>query len=266
MRMWNYGKKKEKHVLPTIFTASPPSMRRNFRQLNPADYLSGRHISDVFTAGLFMMFAQMLFIMALYPFFFSKCTALNRKHCLTGILGVAAVLALLGIAAAGKISEDVKGDSTGEMTAEASNPADSTIADVGDDIPGTDVSAVPNEKEAASSSPVVVAHRGYSSLFPENTLASFAGAVDIGADMIELDVQLSKDGALMVYHDGDLSKLGLGGSVADYSCEELRAMDVGSAFGGEYAGERMPTLPEPDTTTVAPSKLLPCSFSRQSVK
>lgn len=195
-------------------------------------------------AGFFMMFAQMLFIMALYPFFFSKCTALNRKHCLTGILGVAAVLALLGIAAAGKISEDVKGDSTGEMTAEASNPADSTIADVGDDIPGTDVSAVPNEKEAASSSPVVVAHRGYSSLFPENTLASFAGAVDIGADMIELDVQLSKDGALMVYHDGDLSKLGLGGSVADYSCEELRAMDVGSAFGGEYAGGRMPTLPE----------------------
>ncbi len=61
-----------------------------------------------------MMFAQMLFIMALYPFFFSKCTALNRKHCLTGILGVAAVLALLGIAAAGKISEDVKGDSTGK--------------------------------------------------------------------------------------------------------------------------------------------------------
>lgn len=54
-RMHNYGKKKEKHVLPTIFTASPPSMRRNFRQLNPADYLSGRHISDVFTAGLYIL-------------------------------------------------------------------------------------------------------------------------------------------------------------------------------------------------------------------
>lgn len=65
-------------------------------------------------AGFFMMFAQMLFIMALYPFFFSKCTALNRKHCLTGILGVAAVLALLGIAAAGKISEDVRGTVRGK--------------------------------------------------------------------------------------------------------------------------------------------------------
>ena len=95
-----------------------------------------------------------------------------------------------------------------------------------------------------AASPVVIAHRGYSSQFPENTLISFAGAVDVGADMIELDVQLSRDGVIMVYHDGDLSKLGLSGSVADYSYEELCTIDVGSVFGGEYVGERMPTLQE----------------------
>lgn len=190
-------------------------------------------------AGFFMMFVQMLFIMALYPFLFSKCAVLKKKHCLAGILGVAAVLVFLGMAAAGKTWSDVNADNAAGL-----NPADNAMSDVGDAIPGTDGPDAQNGIEAAVSTPVVVAHRGYSSQFPENTLVSFAGAVDIGADMIELDVQFSKDGVLMVYHDGDLSKLGFDGSVADYSCEELRAIDVGSAFGGEYAGEKMPTLPE----------------------
>lgn len=167
-------------------------------------------------SGFFMMFAQMLFIMALYPFLFSKFSFLNKKRCSLGILGVVVVLVLMGAMAAGKIRGNADIESEGETVAEASNLA----------------------------SPVVIAHRGYSSQFPENTLISFEGAVDIGADMIELDVQLSKDGAIMVYHDGNLSRLGLSGSVVDYSYEELCAIDVGRAFGGEYAGERMPTLPE----------------------
>lgn len=167
-------------------------------------------------SGFFMMFAQMLFIVALYPFLFSRFSSLNKKRCSLGILGIVVVLVLMGAMAAGKIRGNADIESEGETVAEASNLA----------------------------SPVVIAHRGYSSQFPENTLISFEGAVDIGADMIELDVQLSKDGAIMVYHDGNLSRLGLSGSVADYSYEELCAIDVGSAFGGEYAGERMPTLPE----------------------
>lgn len=199
-----------------------------------------------------MMFTQMLFIMALYPFLFSKFSSLNKKHCSLGIWGVVIVLALMGAMATGKIRENVNKESEAELTvtesageavAEASNSTDDIISDVGDTLADTDTPGAQTEIEAVTS-PVVIAHRGYSSQFPENTLISFEGAVDIGADMIELDVQLSKDGAIMVYHDGDLSRMGLDGSVADYSYEELCAIDVGSAFGGEYAGERMPILPE----------------------
>lgn len=204
-------------------------------------------------SGFFMMFAQMLFIMAIYPFLFSKFSFLNKKHYLLGILGIVVVRVFMGAMTAGKIRENTNRESEAELTvtesageavAEASNPTDDVISDVGDTMADTDTLGAQTEMEAAAASPVVIAHRGYTSQFPENTLISFEGAVDIGADMIELDVQLSKDGAIMVYHDGDLSRMGLDGSVADYSYEELCAIDVGSAFGGEYAGERMPTLPE----------------------
>ena len=203
-------------------------------------------------SGFFMMFAQMLFILALYPFLFSKCSDLNKKHCLPGVLGLVIMLVLVGTMAVGKIRENANvesetelmvTESVGETVEEVSNPAGDTISDAGDAMSDADTPETQPDMETASS-PVVIAHRGYSSQFPENTLISFAGAVDVGADMIELDVQLSKDGFIMVYHDGDLSKLGLSGSVADYSYEELCAIDVGSAFGGEYVGERMPTLSE----------------------
>ncbi len=172
-------------------------------------------------SGFFMMFIQMLFILALYPYLFSKFSSRNKKHYLLGISGVVVVLVFMGAMAAGKIRENANKESEVELTVTES---------AGEAV--------------AAASPVVIAHRGYSSQFPENTLISFEGAVDIRADMIELDVQLSKDGVIMVYHDGNLSRLGLSGSVADYSYEELCAIDVGSAFGGEYVGERMPTLPE----------------------
>lgn len=51
----------------------------------------------------------------------------------------------------------------------------------------------------------IIAHRGYSSLYPENTMRSFREAVATGADGIELDVQLSSDGELVIYHDYDIS-------------------------------------------------------------
>lgn len=91
----------------------------------------------------------------------------------------------------------------------------------------------------------IIAHRGYSSVFPENTLASFAGALDIGADYIELDVQLSKDGEVVILHDESLERTtGVEGTVADLTCEELKELDAGSWFDTSFAGEKLPTLQE----------------------
>ena len=73
----------------------------------------------------------------------------------------------------------------------------------------------------------IYAHRGASGYAPENTLRAFALAADMGADGVELDVQISKDGRLVVFHDDELSRLtGFTGSVADYTYAELCRMPV----------------------------------------
>lgn len=74
---------------------------------------------------------------------------------------------------------------------------------------------------------VIYAHRGASEYYPENTLSSFAAGVDMGANGIETDVQVSKDGVLMIYHDDTMkAKTGFEGSICDYTYEELRAARV----------------------------------------
>lgn len=93
------------------------------------------------------------------------------------------------------------------------------------------------------SRPWVIAHRGASARFPENTLASVHGAVESGADAIELDVQYSADHVLMVCHDRTLERYGLGQRrVRDCAARELQTLDLGSWFHKDFAGEPMPTL------------------------
>ena len=80
---------------------------------------------------------------------------------------------------------------------------------------------------------VIYAHRGASEYYPENTLSSFAAGVDMGADGIETDVQISKDGVLMIYHDDFMKeKTGFEGSICDYTYEELRNARVKNAKHG----------------------------------
>lgn len=95
--------------------------------------------------------------------------------------------------------------------------------------------------------PLLIAHRGDSAHRPENTLASFASALEVGADIVELDVQLTKDGRVAVIHDPTVDRTTDGhGRVADLTLQELRALSAGypERFGSAYAGERVPTLPE----------------------
>ena len=91
----------------------------------------------------------------------------------------------------------------------------------------------------------VIAHRGASRDCPENTIAAFDEALRQGCDGIELDVQLSRDGVPVVYHDKTLTKAGGGRRrVAQLALRELAALDVGTRFDARYAGQRIPVLEE----------------------
>ena len=95
--------------------------------------------------------------------------------------------------------------------------------------------------------PLVIAHRGDSANRPENTMASFASALDIGADFVEFDVQLTKDGHVVVIHDPTLERTTDGaGKVRVLTLAEVRGVSAGypQRFGDRYRGERVPTLSE----------------------
>ncbi len=92
---------------------------------------------------------------------------------------------------------------------------------------------------------VVIAHRGASAYYPENTMAAFKGAVEMNAEMIELDVMLSKDGVPVVFHDATLDDHTDGtGNIHEYTLSELRELDAGSWFDSSFTGEKIPTLEE----------------------
>lgn len=92
-------------------------------------------------------------------------------------------------------------------------------------------------------SPLIVAHRGYSSKYPENTLAAFTAAADAGAHMIELDVCLSRDRRLVVMHDDTVDRTTNGsGAVKTFSWRQLSRLDAGSWFDPSFSGEKVPLL------------------------
>jgi glycerophosphoryl diester phosphodiesterase len=93
--------------------------------------------------------------------------------------------------------------------------------------------------------PLLIGHRGYPALCPENTLASFEGAMQAGCDMIELDVTLTKDRKVVVIHDDTLDRTTTGkGLVRGHALEEVKALDAGSWFDARFAAERVPELSE----------------------
>lgn len=91
--------------------------------------------------------------------------------------------------------------------------------------------------------PLNIAHRGASGTAPENTMVAFEQAVAMGADMIELDVQRTKDGHIVVVHDRTINRTSNGtGAVADRTLAELQEFDFGSWFDPQFAGEPVPTM------------------------
>ena len=95
------------------------------------------------------------------------------------------------------------------------------------------------------SKPLIIAHRGASALAPENTLAAFRSALELGADGIELDVMLSKDKELVVIHDTTVDRTTNGsGKVPEMLYSQLQELVANSEFGGQFTGEHLPTLAE----------------------
>lgn len=97
----------------------------------------------------------------------------------------------------------------------------------------------------------IIAHKGASGLAPENTMAAFQKALELGVDQIELDVRHTLDEEIIVFHDQRLDRIArdtLGnqvtGDVHDYTLEEIRQFDVGSWFDSKFADQRIPTLKE----------------------
>ena len=92
---------------------------------------------------------------------------------------------------------------------------------------------------------LVYGHRGAGFLAPENTMASFILAEELGVDTIERDVHLTRDGALAVMHDHDVSRTTTGeGRIGEMTLGEIRQLDAGLKFNQAHAGEGVPILPE----------------------
>ena len=102
--------------------------------------------------------------------------------------------------------------------------------------------------------PIVIAHRGASGYAPENTIAAFRLAAEMGFDLIENDVRRTGDGVVVVSHDGTLERCTDGsGKIAELTLAEIQSANAGVRFGGKYDGEKIPTLQEaldslPDNT------------------
>ena len=99
--------------------------------------------------------------------------------------------------------------------------------------------------ERRDGQPLVGAHRGGASYAPENTLTAFEEGIRRGADMLELDIHLSREGEVVVIHDHTVDRTTNGrGYVHELTVPELKRLDAGTWFDPRFAGERIPTLRE----------------------
>ena len=93
--------------------------------------------------------------------------------------------------------------------------------------------------------PLIIAHRGHSIDLPENTIEAYRRAIELGVEMIECDVNMTRDGELVMIHDWMLDRTTTAtGRVEDVTLDEIRGVDAGSRFHPAFAGARIPTTSE----------------------
>jgi glycerophosphoryl diester phosphodiesterase len=135
-------------------------------------------------------------------------------------------------------AEEIEGEETGHIA---------TIAGESDDEGSGRMSTNGGRRalEKRTCRPLVMAHRGNSAYAPENTLAAFEQALDLGADGCECDVHATADGEIVVMHDRTVDRTTDGsGAIGEMTLAEMRALDAGSWKGAEFAGEKVPLLAE----------------------
>ncbi|WP_054027848.1 glycerophosphodiester phosphodiesterase [Bacillus sp. FJAT-28004] len=100
-------------------------------------------------------------------------------------------------------------------------------------------------KQTTTKKTLTIAHRGAAGYAPENTIAAFKLAIEMKADFLELDIQLTKDGELAVIHDTEVDRTSNGrGKVLEFSMAQLSELDAGSWYSDKFEGERIPALSE----------------------
>lgn len=128
----------------------------------------------------------------------------------------------------------------------------SFVADLDMNAAGADASGLPAERLLAEKRALIIAHRGFSAIAPENTLPAFEFALLAGADLVELDYHHSSDGIPVVIHDYELDRTTDSEErwaapkvrVASRTADELRLLDAGEWFHARYKGVRLPLLTE----------------------
>jgi len=91
----------------------------------------------------------------------------------------------------------------------------------------------------------ICSHRGANEMAPENTLAAFEKAIELGCEFVEIDAHTTADGEIVIIHDHQVDRISNGtGEVSSLTLEQIRALDAGSHFSPEFAGARIPTLAE----------------------
>ena len=208
------------------------------------------HIFNPKHAGFYLQFAAAFFIICVYPALIklwedASIDKENRVKYKKTVLGIFIICCLVmsAIFVLKVRSHYAEFDGVDEVGVDYS--------DVQDIENGPEDICVTNDHPV-----LVIAHRGNSGSAPENTLSSFRSAIDAGADMIELDVQMTSDGVLVVFHDDDISRItGESGHISDYTYDELLTMDAGKWYMDanydeipedviDYTGEHIPTLAE----------------------
>ena len=93
---------------------------------------------------------------------------------------------------------------------------------------------------------IVIGHRGYSGLYPENTMLAFKKAEELGIDAVEMDIQLTKDGTVVIIHDETVDRVtGAKGFVRDFTFAELRKLNASQAvYGDKFGFNPIPSLEE----------------------
>lgn len=113
--------------------------------------------------------------------------------------------------------------------------------------------------------PLILAHRGANQYAPQNTIPAFKKAIELGADGVEFDVQMTLDGVLVVCHNFTVDQTSDGsGFISEMAFSELRQLDFGSWFSPEFSGTKIPTLEEV-LDTVKDMKLINIEIKRPSV-